>query len=46
MINGRDQVAPYTRELVTRSFDFIVQNKGMNMPGKEWHDRFALLSSD
>lgn len=29
-----------TRELVVRSLDFILQNKDMDMPAKEWHDLY------
>jgi len=32
-----------TRELVTYSFDFIIQNRGMNMPAKEWHDVYHTI---
>lgn len=32
-----------TRELWTRCFDFMPQNRTMNMPGKEWHDVFHTI---
>jgi hypothetical protein len=32
-----------TRELASRSFDFIFQNKEMKMPGKEWHDLYHTI---
>lgn len=44
--SGRQEKPKYctaTRELVTRSFDFILQNKGMSMPGKEWHDLYHTI---
>lgn len=40
---GNPKYCTATRELVAHSFDFIVQNKGMNMPGKEWHDVYHTI---
>jgi len=44
--SGRQQKPKYctaTRELVTHSFDFIIQNREMNMPAKEWHDLYHTI---
>ena len=37
------QYCKATRELISHSLDFILQNKNMAMPAKEWHDLYHTI---